>query len=303
MLMVSKHSSARKLNSFSLVDIMLVCMSFIWGLNFVVIKTALNYFTPLSFNALRFSIASFLLLIFLKFREKNFWIRKNDLKNFLLLALIGNTIYQILFINGIFLTTAGNSSIILATTPIIVALLSSILGIEKIEYRTWQGVFISFAGVALITLGSNRPITLTTKSLIGDLLIIACTICWSTYTVLSKPLLKYYSPLKLVSLTVAIGTLPLVVASTPSLITQNWSYIPAEAWLSLIYSAILAVALGYAIWYTGVNHIGSAKTAIYEYLITVIAITAAWILLNETLNPIQITGAALVFAGLFRSRK
>ncbi|MEM0489413.1 MAG: EamA family transporter, partial [Candidatus Bathyarchaeia archaeon] len=73
--------------------------------------------------------------------------------------------------------------------------------------------------------------------------------------------------------------------------------------LSLIYSAILAVALGYAIWYTGVNHIGSAKTAIYEYLITVIAITAAWILLNETLNPIQITGAALVFAGLFRSRK
>ncbi|MEM2721065.1 MAG: DMT family transporter, partial [Candidatus Bathyarchaeia archaeon] len=73
-------------------------MSFIWGLNFVVIKTALNYFTPLSFNALRFSIASFLLLIFLKFREKNFWIRKNDLKNFLLLALIGNTIYQILFI-------------------------------------------------------------------------------------------------------------------------------------------------------------------------------------------------------------
>lgn len=301
--MVFKHSSARKLNGFSLVDIMLICMSFIWGFNFVVIKTALNNFTPLSFNALRFSIASFLLLVFLKFREKDFWIQKEDLKNFLLLALIGNTIYQILFINGIFLTTAGNSSLILATTPIFVALLGSILGVEKIEGRTWQGVVISFTGVTLIILGSGKPITLTIKSLIGDLLIVACTICWSTYTVLSKPLLKHYSPLKLVSLTVAMGTVPLVMASTPSLITQNWSCISADAWLSLLYSAILAVAMGYAIWYTGVSHIGSAKTAIYEYLITVIAIIASWILLNEALTLIQVVGAALVFTGLLRSRK
>ncbi|MDW8022907.1 MAG: DMT family transporter [Nitrososphaerota archaeon] len=286
----------------SQVELLLVTMSFVWGFNFTVVKFALTYFSPLGFNAVRFSIASIILLGFLWLRERSLKVRREDFKKFLLLAIVGNTLYQILFINGIFRTTAGNSSLILATIPIFVSLFSSVLGVEKVGHRVWGSVFLSFLGISLIVLGSGKPLTLTEQSLIGDLLILSGTICWSICTVLSKPLLKRYTPLKLVTLTVALGTPPLVFVSVPFIKTQVWNNVSAEGWLSLAYSAVLAIALGYAIWYTGVSRIGSARTAIYEYLVTVIAVAAAWIFLSETMSPIQIIGAILVFAGLYLSK-
>jgi drug/metabolite transporter (DMT)-like permease len=287
---------------FSLIDLMLIVLSFVWGFNFTIVKTALEYYSPLSFNALRFSLASLLLLGFLWLRERNLRVRREDLKRFVLLALIGNTLYQILFIHGIFRTTAGNSSLILATTPIFVSLFSSVFGVEKVERRVWQSVFISFLGIFLIVLGSGNPLTLTGQSLLGDFLILAGTLCWSVYTVLSKPLLKRYTPLKLVTLTIVMGTPPLVLVSAPFIKVQNWNVIPLDGWLSLAYSACLAIALGYAIWYTGISRIGSARTSLYEYLVTVIAVATAWVFLSESMSLIQILGAVLVFIGLYLSR-
>jgi drug/metabolite transporter (DMT)-like permease len=220
-----------------------------------------------------------------------------------MLALIGNTIFQLIFINGIARTTAGNSSLILATTPIFVALLSSILGIEKVERKIWQSVILSFMGIILIVVGTEKTPTITDQSLIGDLLILASTICWSTYTVLSKPLLKRYTPFKLTTLTIAIGTLPLVLVSIPSLYTQNWNSVSTEAWLSLTYSSCLAIAIGYIIWYTGVSRIGSARTALYNNVTPVIAVTVAWVFLSESMTPTRIIGAALVFVSLYLARR
>lgn len=96
----SKSDNAEKRKTIK-VDLLLIGMSFIWGLNFTVIKSALDHFSPVVFNAIRFTVASLLLLLILKLKEKSVKIDREDLKKFLLLALIGNSIYQILFINGI----------------------------------------------------------------------------------------------------------------------------------------------------------------------------------------------------------
>jgi len=139
--------------------------------------------------------------------------------------------------------------------------------------------------------------------LIGDVLVLAGTICWSTYTVLSKPLQQRYSPLKLTTLTVAIGTLPLVLVSIPSLKEQNWSSVSLQGWLSLAYSFFFAIFIGYVLWYTGVNRIGGARTALYEGLITVIAVATAWLSLSESMTPLQVLGIVLVFVSLYLARR
>jgi len=281
------------------VHVMLIAMSFVWGINFPIIKGALAELSPLSFNAIRFSTSSLLLLVLLYFREKNFSIRRGDISRFILLALVGNTVYQLFFIHGIARTTASNSSLILATTPIFIVLLGSILGVEKITKSILQSIIISFTGIILVITGSGKPLVLTDQSLIGDLLTIANPICWATYTVLSKPMLKEYTPLKLTSLTMAIGTIPLVLISIPSLNAQNWSIVSTQAWLGLAFSAFFAIGIGYLMWYTGVSLIGSARTALYENLVTVFAVASAWILLSENMSPVQITGASLVFVSLY----
>lgn len=296
------HASAK--TRFSVIDIMLIAMSFIWGMNFSVVKSALNDgFYPLSFNSIRFSLASLFLLGFLWIRERKLSVRKEDIGRLILLGLIGNTIYQFLFINGISRTTASNSSLFLAMTPVFVAVLGSILRVEKVQRRVWFGVILSFFGILFISLGAGNPLSMSSQSLIGDLLVLTGTICWSTYTVLSKPLLQRYSPLKLTTLTVAIGTLPLVLVSIPSLKEQNWSMISSQGWLSLVYSFCFAIAIGYVLWYTGVNRIGGARTALYEGLITVVALATAWLSLSEDMTPLQILGIVFVFVSLYLAGK
>jgi drug/metabolite transporter (DMT)-like permease len=151
----------------------------------------------------------------------------------------------------------------------------------------------------MIILGSGRPLAFSNQSIIGDLLIIGNPICWSIYTVLSKPMLEKYSPLKLTAVTIAIGTIPLVLVGIPSLSVQNWAAVSSSAWLGLAFSAILAVGVAYVVWYTGVRHIGSARTALYENVSTVFAVTSAWILLSESMTVVQVAGAALIFVSLY----
>jgi len=301
--MTTGGSHASSKTRFSTIDITLIGMSFVWGINFSVVKTALTDLSPLSFDSIRFGLASLFILTLLWVLERDLSFRREDIGRLFLLGLIGNTIYQLLFINGIFLTTAGNSSLILATTPIFVALLSSVLGVERVERRVWYSVMLSFIGILLIVQGAGRTITLTDQSWIGDLLILAGTICWSAYTVLSKPLLQRYTPLKLTAWTMVMGTPLLVLVSIPSLKEQNWGSVSLQGWLGLIYSFCFAIAIGYVVWYTGVSRIGSAKTALYENLITVIALAVAWLFLSERMTLLQIIGAVLVLTSLYLARR
>jgi len=288
---------------FSSVDVALVVMSFVWGLNFTAVKGAIADFQPLTFNAIRFGTSSLFLLGLLWLRERSIGVHRKDLARFVLLAIIGNTAYQLFFIHGIALTTATNSALILATTPIFVILFGALLDVEKVTSRVVQGVILSFLGVVMIVLGSGNTLTFSDQSLLGDLLIVANPICWSIYTVLSKPMLKEYSPLKLTAVTMAIGAVPLVIVALPSLNQQNWTAISMNSWLGLAFSAFFAIGLGYVIWYTGVSRIGSARTSLYDNLVTVFAVASAWILLGENMAVIQIAGAVLVFVSLYAVRR
>jgi drug/metabolite transporter (DMT)-like permease len=282
---------------------MLIAMSIVWGLNFTAIKGAVSEFQPLTFNTIRFGISSLFLLGLLWLRERSIGVHRKDLARFVLLAIIGNTAYQMFFINGIALTTATNSALILATTPIFIILFGALLNVEKVTSRIVQGVILSFIGVVMIVLGTGNSLTFSNQSLLGDLLIVANPICWSIYTVLSKPMLKEYSPLKLTAVTMAIGAVPLVLVGIPSLGTQNWAEISTSSWVGLGFSAFLAIGLGYVIWYTGVSRIGSAKTSLYDNLVTVFAVASAWIILSESMTWIQILGAVLVFGSLYLVRR
>ena len=301
--MTETASAPAAKSKFSAVDLLLVAISFVWGINFSAVKGALIDFSPLSFNAIRFGTASLILLSLLWLRERNLSIRKKDVGYFIMLGLIGNTAYQLFFINGIVFTTATNSSLIIATTPIFIVLFGAALHVEKITSRIVQGVILSFAGILMIILGSGKPLSFTEQSWIGDLLTIANPICWSGYTVLSKPMLKEYSPLKLTAITMAIGAVPLILVAIPSLSTENWTGISTNSWLSLMFSAVFAIAIGYVVWYTGVNRIGTSRTALYENLVTVFAVASAWILLSESMTAIQIIGAVLVFVSLYVARR
>lgn len=287
---------------FSHLDLALLAMVVIWGVNFSVVKAALSELSPLSFNSLRFLLASVSMLLLSRAIDGAWRVLPSDRWRMLALGLLGHTIYQLLFINGLARTRAGNSSLILGTTPIFVALLGAGLGIERVRGRTWVGILLSFLGINFIVLGSGRGVSLGGETWVGDLLTLVGTVCWASYTIFSKPLLSRYTPLTLTALTMAIGTVPLVLLGLPELAHQDWTAVSSQGWLGLLFSFSLAIVVSYTIWYSGVQRIGSARTSVYSNLTPVVGVATAWAFLGETMVPLQALGAMAIVLGIALAR-
>lgn len=272
-------------------------------MNFAVVKQTISEMLPLAFNALRFSLASLFLLLILLLTEGGFLLARKDLKGILILGVIGHTLYQLSFISGIARTTASISALMMATCPVFVALLSAMLEKKHPSWNVLIGALASLTGVFLLVYGSQSHFGSAEKQISGATLVLAGSIFWATYTVLSKPHLAKYSPLRITATTMVLGTIPLDVASIPSILAQEWTKVSLAGWIGFGYSCGLAIVLGYILWEIGIQKIGPGKTAIYQNLTPVIATTASYLLLGETLAATQIVGAGMVFLGIYLARK
>lgn len=274
----------------------------VWGVNFIVIKNALPGFaSPQVFNALRWVLATAVLLGLVAVRRDPFWIAPRDWGSLALVAGVGNVLQQLTFINGIKLTTAGHSALIMGLSPVMVALTGAVFGLEPVDRRTWGGIILSVVGLALLVRpgAAGAP----AGAFAGDLLTLASAACWALYTLASRPLAVRYPPASVTAITVTLATVVLLLVALPDLHAQRWPVVPRRAWGGLVYSGGLTIAFGYVIWSMAIRRIGTARTAILANLNPVVAVVAAWLLLGERLDPWQALGAALVIAGVSLARR
>ena len=119
---------------FRAAELSLLFIVVVWALNFSVVKYSLDEIDPLSFNAMRFAAAIGLMWAVVWFRRLRIVVHKGDWGRLLLLAVLGNLAYQMLFIIGIDLTQASNAAVMLGMIPVWTALLSHLFTSEKM-YR------------------------------------------------------------------------------------------------------------------------------------------------------------------------
>src|SRR5207245_8287371 len=132
-------------------DGILLLVPVVWGLNFIVIKSALGQFSsPQSFNALRWLLASAVLAVAVAARRDSLRIAPGHWGRILMIAGLGNVLQQLTFINGIRLTTAGHSALMMGLSPVMVALVSAGLGLEEVGPRIWAGMGLSLAGLVVL---------------------------------------------------------------------------------------------------------------------------------------------------------
>jgi len=274
----------------------------IWGVNFPIIKSAFSDLPPFVFNGLRFAIAAALLVIILRRLEGPRPLARADLPGLVLLGLFGHAGYQSLFMAGLARTTAGHSSLIIAMVPLFVGVLGVVLRLERPSPRMWVDLVVAFVGVFVLIKG-RASLNSGASTLVGDLLVLAAAICWAAYTVLARPFLTRFSPLRLTTVTLMLG-LPVILASAaPEVVRLDWRAVSAQAWGALVFSALFAVVVSYIIWYTSVQAIGSARTAAFSNLIPVVALISAWAMLGEPLGFVQVAGGAVVLLGVWLARR
>jgi drug/metabolite transporter (DMT)-like permease len=280
----------------------MIVLALIWGVNFSVIKTALEGVSPLAFNALRFPLASLVLLAVLSATGQLGLPRRTDMVRIVALGLLGNVGYQLFFIYGIDGTLAGNASLLLATTPVWTALLSGWAGHERVTHRVWAGVLASLAGILLVTLSGGGKVGFDPATVRGDLLMIASSLIWATYTVGGRPLVAHYGSIAVTAWTLWVGTAGLVLIGLPSVSNVDFRSVAFGTWLAIGYAGMLGIGVAYLIWYVGVRRLGSARTAVFGNFVPVVALLVAWVWLGERPSIGQIVGAGLILGGIAVAR-
>jgi drug/metabolite transporter (DMT)-like permease len=277
---------------------LLVCL--IWGLNFSVTKLALAQIPPLPFTAVRFIIASLLLWLVLRVAERGLPPSREGMKTLIVLGLVGNTCYQLLFTLGLDRTAATNSALILSTVPTVVAVFAGVLGLERITRRMWLGIGLGMLGVVLVI--ATRGVGFQMGTLIGDLLTVLAVLCWAAYTVGLRRVPPGVSPLRVTTITTIAGTPGLILAGLPGTLRLEWGAVDLKAWAGLLYAAVLSLVVAYLLWNRSVKAVGGTRTAIYMCVTPLFAVVGAWLLLGERPHLLQGIGAVLIVAGVLLTR-
>ncbi|HEY0931549.1 MAG TPA: DMT family transporter [Gemmatimonas sp.] len=287
---------------FGATDAWLVFMAVIWGVNYSVVKAGLAHLSPLVFNGTRMVLATVVLFTVAAFVRGTPWPKGRERIQLLLIGLLGNGLYQVLFIFGLSRTRAGVAALIVAATPAWIAIISQVIGRERVTRISAVGIGMQLLGVACVV-GSAHGFGGDGGGVMwGAALMAGGSVCWALFTVLLQPHTQRAHPLHLSAVTMTSGAVLIVSISLPDMLRLDWGAVPLSAWGSVVYAGIGALVVAYLLYYHGVRVLGPTRTSMYSNLQPVIALGVAWLMLHEQPSGWQLLGAAFILGGLLLSR-
>jgi drug/metabolite transporter (DMT)-like permease len=281
-------------------DFLMVLMVAIWGLNFPVVKYGSRVMPALAYNGVRIALAAIILLGVAYFTVRSRPSRR-DILLLLGLGVLGNGVYQLLFLGSVVNTDVGIAAILLATSPAFIALFSRFFGLGVISRRCALGIVLSLAGVAMIAL-TSRVAANGSSSVLGNMLAVLAAILWALYAVLQARYVTEVDDITVAALTLTGGAVPLLLAGLPGILRTSWTRLPAGAWMAIAFSGLVSLALASVFWYRGIRILGATRTGIYLNLEPVFALLAAWIWFHQFPTRWQGVGAATILAGVTLTR-
>jgi drug/metabolite transporter (DMT)-like permease len=193
-----------------------------WGANVVAVKAVLADVPPVLFAFVRFGSAFLVLLAILRWREGNVGLPRADILPMLLLGLAGFGLYQDLWATALGRTTASNSALITAATPVSTMLIAAAIGSDTLSRAKLLGSAISFSG-AVAVVGVTHGFGFAGASA-GDLMTFAATVCWGCYVAFGAPVLRRHSPLRTATWPIGLGCLGMM----PLAVWQLASFDPSR---------------------------------------------------------------------------
>ena len=273
----------------------------LWAANFIVVKTAVAQLPPVGFTFLRFTLASLTLLVLLRWREGSVGLPRRDLVAILGLGAVGFGAYQILWTTGLTTVPAGDSALLIATTPVLVALLSVVARSDVLTPVKLAGVVISFVGVVVV-IGSGPGFTLG-NSIAGEAITLAAAVCWSAYTAFGAPFVRRHSPLRATAWATVSGTLVLAPLAVVQLASMDRIPLGLDVLGAVLYSGMLAAGVSNVIVLNGVKVVGPTRTAALQFLVPALAVVLAFVFLREEIRPGQVLGGAIILGGVLITRR
>jgi len=272
----------------------------LWAANFIVVKSAVGVLPPVGFTFLRFVIASMTLLALLRWREGSIALPRRDFLAICGLGALGFGVYQILWTTGLTTVAAGDSALIIASTPVLVAILAVAARSDVLTPAKLLGAIVSFVGVGAV-IASGPGLTLG-RSIGGEALTLLGAGCWSFYMAFGAPYLGRYSPLRATAWATVAGTVVLAPIATVQLTTVSGDAFTPGVLGAVLYSGFLAAGVSNVVVQNGIRVVGPTRTAAYQFLVPALAVLLAAAFLAEPIRPGQIVGGLVIVAGVLITR-
>lgn len=270
----------------------------LWGLSFVATKAVLAEVSPPTVVFTRFLMGAAFLFLLVLSSGRNRRLTGPEARRLLLMAFIGVFVHQIVQVFGLRWTSATSTGWLIGLTPIWSVLLATFFLSEALGLRRTLGLVLGLAGAVLIV-GRGAipdPLSLTGR---GDLLVLATTVNWAVYTVISRRIGRHAGGIVSTTYMLLFGCLMLAVPFALSGGWRDYAGLSTSGWLNLLFLGIGCSGAGYLFWNLALEKLGAGQVSAYLYLEPFVTQTAAWWLLGEQLSAAVIGGGLTVLLGVY----
>ena len=266
----------------------------LWALNFTVSKYILDEgFKPLAYSAVRYVCAAVIFIAITLAWERSLRIGRQQ---FVLMVACTVLLFfnQLGFVYALKFTTATTVALLFGTLPIFTAILASASGVERLSLRFWVAALLSFAGVALVAVGSGGNVSANLK---GDVLAILSTITWAAYSVAIAPLMRTYSPFRLSAVFLGVVTVPLALVGSQQLADQSFEF-GWLVWLGFAFAVLGPLVTTNFLWFTAIDRVGPSRASLFANLQPFLAAIIALLLLSEHITKLEVVGGLAIAGGI-----
>jgi len=216
-----------------------------------------------------------------------------DIPLFVASGISGVILYSYLFNTGSVSVPAGISSFIIASAPIFTLIFTRVFLKEIVKPICWIGVFVSFCGLAAVTLSQTTQFSFN----LGVILIICAAVSYGVYNTVIRVLTKKYTALEVTTYTMITGTIGTLVF-VPNAVREMPDSTPAVN-LIVIFLGIFAAAIAYLAWSYALAKANKAThVTVFAYLIPFVSALIAYLWLGETLTSFAFLGGLVIMIGM-----
>jgi len=273
----------------------------VWGGSFIATKVALRDISPITLVWVRFAIGVAILAAAVGLRGQLRLPRLKDLGYFSLLGFLGIAFHQWLQSTGLVTSKATTTAWIVATIPVITALLGWAALKEKLGWEKALGSGLAAVGVLLVVSDGNLAGLVSGGAWrAGDFLILLSAPNWAVFSVLSRRGLREHPAAWMMLYVMLLGwlmTSSLLIAG-PGL--SEIGRINLDGWLAVGFLGIFCSGLAYIFWYDALQVLSASQTAAFVYLEPLVAVAIAALVLNEPVTWSSLVGGAIILLGVWR---
>jgi drug/metabolite transporter (DMT)-like permease len=275
-------------------------MLLIWGGNYIAAKLVFREIPANLVICIRTIVAGVVIvpIYWFESRKRPPVLTWPEIRLLMWLGLGGITTNQVFWTLGIARTTVIHSSMIMATTPLWVLLIASLMGMERINAAKSGGMAIAMTGVVMLQVFRSRNAG-GEATLLGDFFILICALALAGMTAWGKRHKPLSGGIAVNAMGYAGGAL--VIGPFLPFVANGFDFskVSATAWLSVAYMGVFSSVVGYLIYYYALARMQASRIATFQYLQPVFASGLAVLLLNEHLGGGALAAGAIIFTGVF----